>query len=201
LKIEGDLMRENSPNFAGGKSTGVLKLAAWCVLVLFALTGPIRAQEKSPEDPQSACKSFVQRFYDQWTTSKTDVSFPDHILKYKHSIFSPELLGLFKEWSEAQAKDPGDEVGPGFDIFLNSQDPADKYIVEKVTIKADQCRADIYGITEGKKSASPDVVADVVVKDGAWSFVNFHYDYGDGKKGDLLSLLKEDRKEWGKSSK
>jgi CRISPR/Cas system CMR-associated protein Cmr5 small subunit len=53
---------------------------------------------------------------------------------------------------------------------------------------------DVYCVRSGKKSPEPQVVPELILKDGRWLFVDFHR----GKKehsgdGSLLSALKEAR--------
>lgn len=46
--------------------------------------------------------------------------------------------------------------------------------------------ADIHGVWAAQRSSSTDVVAELVLQDGHWTFVNFHYPDG----SDLLTVLK-----------
>src|SRR5262249_450091 len=73
----------------GGYEMKVRKITV-CLSLLFFLTaaGSLRAQEKSPADAQTACRSFVQGFYN-WYVQKTKKAATDQeggfsqALKYK----------------------------------------------------------------------------------------------------------------------
>jgi hypothetical protein len=54
------------------------------------------------------------------------------------------------------------------------------------------CLGDCFG--EGKSKVLV-VVPELTYGEGRWRFMNFHYTFPDGSKGDLLSILKEDRKQ------
>ena len=117
----------------------------------------------------------------------------DLAIKYRKSAFSHELFRLLREDSDAQAKNAdGDIVGLDFDPFFNTQDFAESYVVGKITRKGDRFWVDVYGIWSGKKSEKPDVVPEVMLERGRSLFVSFH---GEGEEGDLLSTLKDLRKE------
>lgn len=162
---------------------------AICWLLILAFPTSIHAQTKSPHEIYKAPREFVQEFYD-WYVPK---ALKDHAgpawelaLKYKSSVFSPEVLRALKEDSAAQTKAAGEIVGLDFDPFLNSQDPDERYEVGKVTQKGDRYWVEIYAARSGKKSEKPDVMPELVRKDGRYLFVNFHYPDG----SDLLSTLR-----------
>ena len=158
-----------------------------------AACGPLQAQSGSPHDRQESCRNFVQGFYD-WYVPKAlgENEGPAwaFALKNKRSVFSPELYRLLREDSAAQAK-AGEIVGLDFDPFLNSQDPEERYVVGNVTPKGDRYLVELRGISSGKKSEKPAVVAELTQNDGRWLFVNFHY--GETKYPEdenLVSVLK-----------
>src|SRR5258706_14700841 len=90
------------------------------VIVLVATCGPLHAQEKSPEEMQKSCRSFVQGF-DNWYLRKLE-SGGDYgtALKYKRSAFSPELFRLLKQAEEHLSK-TADAI-LDFDPILGGQD-------------------------------------------------------------------------------
>ena len=117
-------------------------------------------------------------------------------LKYKRSVFSPELFRQLIEDSEAQAKAAGDHVGLDFDPLLSSQDPSERFVVGNIARKNDTYLVEVYGMESGKKREN--VVPELVRKNGRWLFVNFHYpdfEHVPRNNGDLLSLLKNLREE------
>jgi len=144
-------------------------------IVLLATCGPLHAQEKSPEEMQKSCRSFVQGF-DNWYLRNLE-SGGDYgaALKYKRSAFSPELFRLLKQAEEHDSK-TGDAI-LDFDPILGGQDWPKRIVAGKATIKGDRCWVD---------------KAELMFKDGRWVFVNFHYgkDPKYPMNENLLSILK-----------
>lgn len=152
------------------------------------------AQGTPAQDAKKSCQDFVQAFYDWYVpvALKHGRARPaDLALKHKGTAFSRELAQALREDSEAQAKVKGDVVGLDFDPFLNSQDPSERYVVGNITPKGDRYWVEIYSLTSGKKSAKPDVVPELMFKDGRWIFVNFHYGESELPEDEnLVSTLK-----------
>ena len=173
----------------------ISKIGAACSLFfLLAIPCPLPAQQKNPKDLQKSCLDFVQNFYD-WYAPKTQEqnagNTSDLALKYRSSAFSPELARQLRADSDAQAKVAGDIVGLDFDPFVNSQDPDERYVVGKITVKGDSYWVEVHSIRSGKKREKPVVVAELMLKDGRWRFVNFHYGERDRSTDEnLLSTLK-----------
>ncbi|MGA2502201.1 MAG: hypothetical protein ABSH20_31040 [Tepidisphaeraceae bacterium] len=144
-----------------------------------------------------SARDFAQKFYSWYVPiALNEHAGPawDFVLKQRSSSFSPELLRALREDSAAQAKSPGEIVGLDFDPFLDSQDPEDRYEVGKVTRKGDSYWVEVFGVRSGKRMEPAAVLAELVRKNGHWTFVNFHYPDPNGS--DLLStlkLLREDR--------
>jgi ribosomal protein L21E len=148
-----------------------------------------------------SARDFAQKFYSWYVPiALNEHAGPasDLALKHRSSAFSPELLRALKEDSAAQANSPGEIVGLDFDPFLNSQDPEDRYEVGKVTRKGDSYWVEVYGVRSGKRMEPVAVLAELVRRNGHWTFVNFHYPGPHGT--DLLSLLKRLREERQKSA-
>jgi hypothetical protein len=134
-------------------------------------------------------RKFVQGFYDWYVPlTQKDSVVPEFNLaiSQKGSYFSPQLSQALKEDSAAEAEANGDIVGLDWDPFLNSQDPYKRYVVGKITKKSDSFLVNIHGVSFGKRQEKPDVVAELVQKNGHWLFVNFHSPEG----WDLLTALK-----------
>jgi hypothetical protein len=169
-------------------------LASW-ILLLFLVPSPsLPSHAQDAQEIQNSCRNFVQKFYD-WYLLKP--SWP-RALTYKPSAFSSELSQGLREDYEAQAKVSGDIAGLDFDPLLNSQDPAQHYVVGRVNLKVeDTCWAEIHAVSSGKKSEKPDVLAAAVHENGRWLFVNFYYSMPDGdfsssvSRGGLMTLLKD----------
>ena len=170
-------------------------------LFLFLAPQLLLAQGVNSGSAEDSCRRFVQGFYD-WYVPKalkeSDTPALDLALKVKSSAFDARLLQALREDSAARAKVADEIVGLDFDPFLNTQDLGQRYVVGKVTRKGDGCRADVHVVVSGKRSAKPDVVPELVLKQGRWLFVNFHYpESKDSKDENLLSILdvlRKDRK-------
>lgn len=147
---------------------------------------------------QKSCQSFVQRFYDWYVPlALSDKPAPAvaTALKARPRAFSRQLLHLLEEDLQAQAKNTKEIVGLDFDPLLNSQDPGDRYAVQKVTIRDNRCSTEVYKVSPGTKGVRPDVVPQLMFQAGRWTFVNFHY--GKGKEStdeNLLQILARLRK-------
>ena len=113
-------------------------------------------------------------------------------LEVQSNPFSRELSRALIE-SDAEAKAEGDPV-LDFDPILNSQDPAERYVVRTVTRKDGYYWAEVYGVWSRPvpdQDKRPQVVAEMTFKDGRWQFVNFHYpNYTDPNNENLLSILR-----------
>lgn len=164
--------------------------ASWALILLMVLCS-LGAGAQVTDRPKGSPREFVESFY-QWYVRRIncDISnrFWDSALKYKRSAFSSRLFELLKEDSDAQAKCQ-ELVGLDFDPLLNTQDPAERYVVGRIIQKGQTYLADIYAVREGKQVEKPEVTAEFVEKDGHWFFVDFHYPDGN----DLLTILKSSR--------
>ena len=116
----------------------------------------------------------------------------DLAIAYLSSDFSPQLVQELREDSAAQANVEGVIAGLDFDPFLGSQDPGERYEVGTIAQKGSSQWADIHGVWAAQRSSSTDVVAELVLQDGHWTFVNFHYPDGSALLT-VLKLLREGR--------
>src|ERR1700730_4417086 len=157
-------------------------IPCWGLFLALAASSSIQAQVKPHGDNEESCRGFVLRFYD-WYVPKVlkegSVRALDLALKYKGDSFDFELSRQLKEDSQAQAKVTGEIVGIDFDPFLNSQDPDERYMVGKVTLKDGRYWVEVYAVRPGMKSEKPVVMPELARKDGGWLFVNFHYPNSD----------------------
>ena len=167
-----------------------------CVLLLCSQW--LQAQT-NPQHDKRSCLHFAQDFYN-WYVAEVFKDFRASggkapwraALTYKGNPFSPELSQALTE-SDAEAKADGDPV-LDFDPILNSQDPAEHYIVRTVTRKNGHCWADIYGVwsrSVPNDERRPQVVAEMIFRDTRWQFVNFHYPNTTNPDNEnLLSILR-----------
>ena len=163
------------------------------VALFVAASGRLQAQATRPADIQKSCRNFVDGFY-LWYVPKTLTSHDGPAftlaLKEKESVFSPELFRMLQQDSDAQAK-ASEIVGLDFDPFLNSQDPEESYVVGTINVRGDRYFVDIHGKSSGRTSAKPAVVAELILRDARWLFVNFHYGVTKYQEDEnLLSVLK-----------
>lgn len=166
---------------------------AW-MIVLALLFVEVSAAQNKPVKPQpKTCKQFVQGFYDWYMRQmKREKDGPayEYTLKNKGEYFSVALLSALREDLRASAANADEIVGLDFDPFLNTQDPAERYVLGSAEAKGDKCLAEIFESRGGKKSENPVVVAEARRKNTDWIFVNFHYGASQGPVDEnLLSLL------------
>jgi hypothetical protein len=121
-----------------------------CTLFLNALA--VQAQKYSPAAHEQSCRRFAQAFYN-WYIRAARRPMPETqgfgtwaaTLRYKgRNPFSPEIRRALIE-SDAESKADGDPV-LDFDPILNTQDPADHYVVRDVIYKHGHYWAEIYGV-------------------------------------------------------
>ena len=134
------------------------------------------AQEQTAT-PASA-RDFVRRFY-AWYVPQALANHREPssniAIREKRNEFSRDLYQALKNDSDAQSKAQGDIVGLDFDPFLNTQDTCKRYDVGNATKAGNAYRAEVFSVCGGKRSPTPDVVAEVQWTDGHWEFVNFIY--------------------------
>ena len=147
-----------------------------------------------PDDVEKSLRQFVQGFYDWYVPTvrkERGISGSNLVLRHKSSSFSPELLRAIEADSTAQAKSPNELVGLDFDPFVNAQEYADSCAAGKIVHKGDRYFVQIHCTWSGRKSAKSDVVPELTLNEGQWSFVNFHYGkFERSKHENLLSILK-----------
>jgi hypothetical protein len=124
----------------------ISKTTAVMSLVVFLVTArSLKAQTKNSQGDETACRTFVQGFYDWYVSFPIPGSFPLEVaLTNKRHAFSPELVRGLKEVLKVEARDR--EVWLDSDPVLNSQDRGDRYGVRKVSFKGGSCLAEVYGV-------------------------------------------------------
>jgi len=161
------------------------------VFVCFVVMVSAWLRTSSAASPEADAKAFVQKFYDTYmpvVQAEKDAPASNFVIEKMSADLDPVLLAGLKEDAAAAAAAPeGELVGLDFDPFLDSQDPADRYEVKSVSRKGTTYLADVYCVTEGKRSDKPCVVPVLAQDNGKWRFVNFDYPEG----GDLLTVLKD----------
>jgi len=155
------------------------------------------AQERPQQHTNKSCREFVGEFYTWYLANALKpnrFSDSDIALKSRPFLFSPDLVQQLKEDSDAQKKAGSDLVSLDADPFLGPDGPAERYIVERITIKDPKCWAEVHGVWGGKENEAPDVTPELLLKYGRWIFVNFYFPSpSDPKAWNLLGALEADR--------
>ena len=166
-----------------------VKICLAMVLLLLALPAQLQTQTDI-----AAARRFVQGFY-RWYEGVVQAEHRGPAwavaVQQKPALFSPQLLGALRDDLAAQAKAEGELVGLDTDPFLNAQDPEGAYALGKVTRHGSHLHIAIHGIRDGKKDASPAVIAEVAPYRDSWRFVNFRLPQGDDLLGTLAALRRE----------
>src|SRR5215813_7500284 len=159
-----------------------------------ALGLAMRAQTKGAAVTENSCRQFAQEFYDWYASNsstraekRNGMSALEFALKNKRSSFEPSLVRELEHAlaEEKRTKEPILDSDP----ILNSQDPDQRYRVGAVTHKEGKCRAEVYGITAGKKRDRPDVVAELVLHDRQWRFADFEYPNAESPESKSLTAM------------
>jgi hypothetical protein len=176
-----------------------------CCLGLLGLPDLLQAQTTlNDPDALKSARKFVQDFYSWYVPNALKpINAMDLALKDRSYVFSPRLFEALKEDSEAQAR-AREIVGLDFDPFLDTQDPAERYQLGRITQKGNTYLVEVFGVYDVRPSdlpeGLPEVIAEVARRNGQWVFTNFLYpplakQFPDS--ANLLALLKglkEDRR-------
>lgn len=169
-----------------------MNVRVWRVttIILFFCGGAAFAV--NAEDTAS-CRSIVRDFYN-WYVPLAQKNGGDpaslSAVRQRPDYFSASLLKSLEEDSAAQAKAQGEIVGIDFDPFLNSQDPAEKYVVGKVVVNSGKCVADIKAV-DGRQGMY-DVKSELRQVGSKWQFTEFLYQ--DRTLSEILVALKQNRR-------
>jgi hypothetical protein len=159
---------------------------------------PVKAPTPSPEE--QSCQAFVQNFYDRYWNRFAEranhLDFDRHqlpnvetVLKRKPSVLSPELAQLLAD--EERKKLATHQIGNlDFDPFWGNQNAQGMYVVNRVLVTGDRCKASI---------AQGDEIVELQRSGSSWVFVNFYYCFAayDSTLGrhcpdtDLVQILKQ----------
>jgi hypothetical protein len=135
----------------------------------------------------------VLSFYDWYGTKvfATPRGWLEPILQDRPTLFTPEFLHALREYHEAPTDAQAAIDNLDFDPFLNAQDNAENYEVGSISRKGNTYWVEVYGVWSGKKGRKPDVVPELIFKNGRWFFANFHYPNATSSDHEnLLSILR-----------
>ena len=161
-----------------------------CLIVFCIVFCASQAQAQTPTQAEAFTKSFYA-----WYTQEGKDRSVESVLLHKKEVLSPTLYKLLKEDRDAQAKVPGMIVGLDFDPFLNTQDAAQNYKVEKAIQKSTNYWVDVYALWNGVKSKKPALSAEVSCTNATCQFVNFHYVFDIPENRNVIQILKVLQKE------
>jgi hypothetical protein len=168
------------------------------VILLLCLPLSASSQERRLQNTGSSCREFVAKFYSWYlinASKENQGRAGDVALKDRPYLFSPVIVQSLREDDEAQEKAGSDLVSLDGDPFVGADGLAERYIVEKVTVRDGRCWAEVHAVWEGKEDVTPDVTPELVIKHGRWLFANFYFPSPSDPKGwDLLGALKALRK-------
>ena len=130
----------------------------------------------------------MREFYGWYirTAITSDEGWLQSVLKQTTFALAPGLRHQLQLYARLPDNPNGEIEGLDFDPFLNAQDNADKYEFGKLQRKRGTYWVPVYGIWSGRKNSEPDIVAEVEINQGRWSFINFHY----GNKRSDENLIK-----------
>jgi len=174
-------------------------LFAAAFLALAGITRASRtdaAPKAGPPPMEHSCRAAVQEFYN-WYLPRLmrEVRTPamTQALNARSQNFSAELHRRLAEDTAAAAKSPDEIVGLDFEPFVNSQDPAPRYVAKRSYRAGKGLWVEVHGVIDGKESEDPDVIPELILSRGHWVFVNFHYPAQEagGARSNLLGVLKE----------
>jgi hypothetical protein len=164
--------------------------------IIAIFSGPVIAQVPVRQPESSACRKFVQEFYDWYQPlmqKRAQQPAWNLALQRKPEAFNSDLLKALKIDSEASAHAKGDIVGLDFDPFVGGQDPAGHYQARGVSWQGERCSVEVWPASPAPKSGKPDAIAEVVLASGNWEFQNFRYPESNSNLVSVLAELRAER--------
>ena len=164
------------------------KIIGWSLCLIFATCGPLRAQERSPQDIEKSCRQAVQRFYNRFVGKGP---------KYPSAMLSRELRRQLKDDQDHKMDENGLIAGLDWDPIAQGNDICTRYETGKVTRKGDRYLVEVFCVWDNERDKGQKMRHEVMFSRGRWVIVNIHYYiYEKGKltsDSDLLSILKKIR--------
>jgi hypothetical protein len=142
--------------------------------------------------PQTSPREFLKDFLSWYVPRTRSGSTPSGwkgTLELMHWDFNPKLANLLEADSAIEPSCQGN-LPQDFDPLLNTTQPAEHYEVGAIDAHNGSFKAKIYHVTDSKRSANPDVIAEFVKQNQRWYFLNFAYP---SNRTDLVSILKAPR--------
>ena len=161
-----------------------------CIIAALCCIG-VACSSPSPESDTAGASAFVQHFYDWYAPIllKGGDTVPDLVALNTHPTwFDSSLAAALRADNQASAKVPDEVAGLDYDPFTASQDPCEKYVVDRAERRDSHVVVALYGVCAGKRDSIPSVSAEVVRRGSEWVFTNFYFPHSPGS--DLASDLK-----------
>jgi len=174
-----------------------------CVVCLLCLMQFLSGQEKKPTGVNNSCREFVGKFYSWYLTnaSKDQGRAGDIVLNRRPYLLSPVIIRALREDDKAQDKAGSDLVSLDADPFAGGDGLAEAYNVGKVTVRDGRCWAEVHAVWMGKEDQMPDIIPELVIKNGNWLFVNFSFPNQGWNLLGALKALREGEKQGRSSTK
>ena len=141
-----------------------------------AVAPPLSVKTPVPSPEEQSCRGFVQGFYDwywnRYAEPANSVDFDLHklpnvetVLKRTPPVLSPELSQLLADTEKK--KQATHQIGNmDFDPFWGNQNAQGMYMVGRVLVTGDKCKARV-----GREGE----IVEVQKAGASWVFVNFYY--------------------------
>ena len=147
----------------------------------------------SPDAALASATAFTQAFY-SWYVPKAEKGMGEQLaIGDSAHLFDSTLVAALRADAEARAKDSEEVVGLDGDPFLNAQDFCQSYEVGSARRDSAHVLVDVYGVCDGKKHATPDVLAELAPRGASWVFVDFQYPEAHSSLSRTLVELRDSR--------
>ena len=164
---------------------------AFILLALFGTTSHADSSSSASSMPDAnSAGAFVQDFYDWYAPMayRQKNSLPwETAITLKSDLFSTRLSVALKRDKFSFANPDDSYTALDSDPFLNTYNPCEHYIVEKVVEYEKNFRVSMQAICDGKLRQKVVVWAEVTWKKDKWLLSNFYYPEGQ----DLFTMLKK----------
>lgn len=153
------------------------------------LSLPLRAQ--TPATRSEASRRSVQAFYDWYVPRAAHPGKRDMIMVAATGgplHFDAELVRWLRVDSTARARNTAEVDGLDGDLYLNSQDPCDKYTARPGRLEGAKVLVDVHGSGGCEARTTPDVVVELMLNSAGWTVKEFRDPHRNNEG--LIPLLK-----------
>lgn len=148
----------------------------------------------APSDPALASAADFTRSFYAWYVPKADKGMGAQLATGDSAyLLDSTLVAALRADAAAQAKDSEEVVGLDGDPFLNAQDFCQSYEVGAARRDSAHVLVEVFGVCDGKKHATPDVLAELAPRGSSWVFVDFRYPEAHSSLSRTLAELRDSR--------